>query len=80
MISRSPTALWEEVGKRSCVSRVDFDTYFSGLDLAHAIVVDGVEDLGNEFTLSRLRELGFFPPQSWCRATQAVSSVVEGNS
>jgi predicted transcriptional regulator len=80
VISRSPSVLWEQLGKESCVSRVHFDEYFSDVDVAHAIVIDRVQDLGVEFTLSRLRELGFSPPQAWCRATDPLTSMIERNS
>jgi hypothetical protein len=80
VISRSPSVLWEQVGKESCVSKVHFDEYFSDVGVAHAIVIDHVQDLGVEFTLSRLKELGFSPPQAWCRATQSITSMIECNS
>jgi predicted transcriptional regulator len=80
VISRSPSILWEECGEQSCVSKEQFDEYFCDAKVAHAIVIDRVEDLGIELTLSRLRQLGFSPPQAWCRATAPISSLVEQNA
>jgi predicted transcriptional regulator len=80
VISRPASVLWREVGEQSGVTKTYFDEYFFGTDSAHAIVIDRAEDLGVEITLSRLRELGFSPPQAWCRATAPIVSLVEQNS
>jgi predicted transcriptional regulator len=77
VISQPPAVLWDRVGKQSCISKMQFDDYFLGLNLAHAIVIDRVEDLGLELTLARLRLSGFSPPQAWCRAAEGVTSMIE---
>jgi predicted transcriptional regulator len=77
VLSLSPDALWKEVGSKSLVDRNYFDKYFEGAELAHAIAIRDVVDLGTAITLERLRAVGFTPPQSWCRAQTKIVNFVE---
>jgi predicted transcriptional regulator len=77
VLSLPQDALWKEVGSKSLVDRKYFDKYFEGAELAHAIAIRDVVDLGTAITLERLRPVGFTPPQSWCRARTQIVNFVE---
>ncbi len=58
VISKAPSALWREVGQRSGVSKAEFDAYFAGCRVAHAIEIRRPARI-------RPDRLTFRPPQSW---------------
>ena len=62
-----PTALWSDVGSASGVSRVDFDRYFEGAQIAVGIVMERPTRITERLSLKELRRLvpGFRPPQSF---------------
>ena len=78
VVCKPKELLWEMLGEKTRVTKVAFDAYFRDLETGSAISIDQVEDLGSEFTLPRLRLVGFSPPQAWCRASADVAEMVEG--
>ena len=62
---------------QSCVNKEHFDKYFAEVPIAHGIVLKGVQDLGEDLTLGRLRDEGFHPPQAWCYASSKFDSWIE---
>lgn len=50
----------------ACVSRIDFDEYFSGLEFGFAVILGKVKALLTPIDLNTLRDcLGIVPPQSY---------------
>ena len=78
VISKSPSALWEKVGKKSGVTRTEFFDYFRGKKLAHAIVIEGYWKLPSPVCLSTLRKRkgGFRPPQNYHYLRNDESSLL----
>ncbi len=58
VISASPSELWQRVGQRSGVTKAEFDAYFAGCAVAHAIEIEQPTRLSPS-------RLAFRPPQSW---------------
>ena len=77
VLSLPVDTLWKAVGSQARVDRDYFNKYFEGSELAHAITIRNVVDVGTTMTLERLRTLGFTPPQSWCRARSEIVNFVE---
>lgn len=67
IISASPDALWKKLGAKTGVSRKEFDAYFVGKQIAHAILIKKAWKLDCPIQLSSLkrRSGGFQPPQSF---------------
>lgn len=65
--SRPTEELWALAQNRACISRQDFDSYFAGADLGHAIVVSCGQRLSKPIKLSQLRDIwpGCRPPRSF---------------
>lgn len=62
----TPSTIWSEYAERACIERNDFDTYFSGVDCAHAIKLRSARPLRRSLNLTELRErFSFEPPQSY---------------
>jgi predicted transcriptional regulator len=58
--------LWREHGATACISKGEFDAYFSGLRDGFAIVFEGVQALKKQFTAADLEaQFGIVPPQSY---------------
>lgn len=57
--------LWNTFGDKVAVSRCEFDRYFAGTVVAHAIVLRDVVPLKRSINLKELRKrlAGFHPPQ-----------------
>jgi predicted transcriptional regulator len=73
VVTDLPTELWERVSIGSCVSREEFDQYFAGFALAHAITVHAPRELAAPISLARLRkEANFIAPQSWNWASEKL--------
>jgi predicted transcriptional regulator len=73
VISAPVQDLWDAVGHKASVTREEFDRYFSGVGLAHAINIDAVQELAPAIPLDLLRKLAAFqPPQSWCVASDGL--------
>jgi len=67
VVSRSPSALWREVGALAGVDRDAFADYFSGAKKGYAILIARAVKLHQTFPLETLRERvpGFHPPQGY---------------
>lgn len=60
-----PEAIWDRYGNASAMSREEFDSYFSGSEIAVALELGSVKTARRTIELDRLREMGLEPPQSW---------------
>ena len=64
--SGPPETIWSKYEKVLGVTREEFDDYFEGADLAHALQLDKVQANKSPITLEELRsDFGIEPPQSW---------------
>jgi predicted transcriptional regulator len=58
--------IWKEHGAAACISKGEFDAYFSGLRDGFAIVFESVQPLKNLFKAADLEaQFGIVPPQSY---------------
>jgi predicted transcriptional regulator len=58
--------IWKEHGINACVTKVEFDAYFSGLKYGFAILLKNVRALAKQLNAFDLkREFGIVPPQSY---------------
>ena len=67
--SGAPNTIWRLLGEKTAVSKKEFDAYFFGCDLAHALVLANVMRMEEQLPLWRIREMvsEFHPPQFFCR-------------
>ncbi len=67
VVSASPAELWGLVGWGAAVPKEDFDSYYFGADIAHAIVVKSVTSFIPEIPLDDLRRKlpEFTPPRAY---------------
>ena len=67
IFSGSPEEIWLMAHHRARISRKDFDSYFAGVEIAHAIVVSCGQRLPRPIKLSDLRAIwpGCKPPRSF---------------
>lgn len=63
--SRSPTELWKQLGKLTGISKIEFDDYFMGRAVGHALILNDIVRLARPLSLETIRETveGFHPPQ-----------------
>ncbi|WP_435769662.1 ASCH domain-containing protein [Nocardioides sp. SYSU DS0651] len=61
----TPDDIWKKFGGTSGVTRAEFNEYFKGSETASALELTHPRRSGEEVSLSRLREFGLEPPQSW---------------
>jgi predicted transcriptional regulator len=60
------TKIWKEHGAAACISKREFDAYFSGLRDGFAIVFETVQPLKKLFKAADLEaQFGIVPPQSY---------------
>jgi predicted transcriptional regulator len=66
-VSGKPDFIWKKYGKKSGVTRDEFDTYFNGKVEAHALLIEEAWMLAKPVRLACLRKekRGFRPPQSF---------------
>jgi predicted transcriptional regulator len=58
--------IWKEHGAAACISKGEFDTYFSGLREGFVIIFEGVQPLKEQFKAVDLQtQFGIVPPQSY---------------
>lgn len=70
--------LWQRFGSAACIDRVEFLSYFSGLDVGYAIVLSNAHRLKQAVTASRLKKrFGFVPPQSFMYLRPDHSSLLK---
>ena len=65
VLSGSHDELWNAFGDKIAISRCEFDRYFAGTVVGHAIVLREVVPLKRSINLEELRRrlVGFHPPQ-----------------
>lgn len=63
----SPKRIWREVGEMAAVSKEEYETYYSGADLALALEITQVWEFDEALPLDHLRDElpGFTVPQSF---------------
>lgn len=66
-VSGRPSAIWRKFGKRTGITRREFDSYFNGKSHAHALTIEETWLFLKPVRLSCLRKekRGFRPPQSF---------------
>ncbi len=77
VFAESPTVLWRHVEKQAGVTKEEFDSYFSGRDVAYGIVVRKIWKLP-PVSLSALRRAKIRPPQSYQYLDRAVAGRLTG--
>ncbi|MGN6570771.1 MAG: ASCH domain-containing protein [Pseudolabrys sp.] len=77
VISDKPSSIWANLGREAAISKSEFDAYFSGCDVAHALVLSGIRVLDHPLPLENIKRLvrGFHPPQFFCRLNGAATSM-----
>ena len=67
IFSGTPEELWLMAQHKACISREDFDNYFAGINVGHAIVISCGQQLQRPIGLSHLRVIwpGCKPPRSF---------------
>lgn len=65
----STNGMWRKFGKKTGVTKAEFDNYFAGVDHGVAMELERATRLKSKITLSSLREIagGFQPPQFFTR-------------
>lgn len=61
----TPDDIWKKFGATAGVTRAEFSEYFAGSETASALELTHPRRSGDDVPLSRLRDLGLEPPQSW---------------
>ena len=63
----TPEEVWSEVSKLAGVDKTDFDAYYRGSTVAHALKISDVWEYANPMDLEKLRTRfeKFVVPQSW---------------
>lgn len=71
VVSGKPDEIWPLVSRRAGIGRDEFDRYFAGAGLAHAILLSRVWKMGMPMKLDRIRRMRtrFRPPQSYLYVT-----------
>jgi len=65
--------IWEKYADDASIERVEFDSYFSGLDEGYALKFENARPFPRELKLSELRKrFGFEPPQSFLYANPVL--------
>lgn len=61
----TPNDIWKKFGATAGVTRAEFNEYFEGSETASALELTHPRRSSDDVPLSRLREFGLEPPQSW---------------
>lgn len=63
----APEVIWEKARGRACINETEFDAYYAGCEIAHALEIKGVWQYEHPVEVGRLREMceDFVIPQSW---------------
>ena len=77
VISDKPSSIWANLGRKAAISKSEFDAYFSGCDVAHALILSGIQVLDRPLPLEDMKKLvrGFHPPQFFCRLNGAATAM-----
>jgi predicted transcriptional regulator len=74
---QSPSEIWKSYGRRACIGRSAFDSYFAGADSAFAIELKYARPLRRPIELRELRaRFSFEPPQSFLYATPKMRDAL----
>jgi predicted transcriptional regulator len=78
-VAKLPVArIWKEHGDAACISKKEFDAYFSGLKFGFAIVFDGIESLGRRLNVNDLhQQFGIVPPQSYRYLSEECAALLK---
>jgi predicted transcriptional regulator len=69
--------IWKEHGVAACISKDEFDAYFSGLRDGFAIIFESVQPLKKQFKAIDLQaQFGIVPPQSYRYVTDECVALV----
>ena len=70
--SSDPESVWREVASRAGVAKAEYDAYYEGCGIAHALGLSDVWAHEAPVEIERVRRAlpGFRPPQSWRYATR----------
>jgi predicted transcriptional regulator len=69
--------IWELYGPQACITRREFDDYFSGVDEGYAIVLKRAQRLKIATTIHELRKrFGFSAPQSYRYASAEYHALI----
>ncbi len=77
ILTRSVTALWDELSAQLGVARAEYDGYFAGAQVGHAIAVGArirIEPI--PLHVMRQRRPGFRPPQSYMYLREDLSTLL----
>lgn len=69
VVVATPSVIWRDYGRKSGITKAEFDAYYEGADTAYAIVFSSVYKLDLPFALAEIRRhlKGFHPPQFFKR-------------
>jgi predicted transcriptional regulator len=78
-VKRMPvTGIWRKYRQAACVSRAEFDSYFSGLDFGYAILLHSVRRFREAIAADDLRrQFGFVAPQSFRYVPKEYYSLLD---
>jgi predicted transcriptional regulator len=72
------TRIWRDHAAAACISRDEFDAYFSGLQYGFAIFLTGIESAGRRLSADDLhKRFGIVPPQSYRYLTQECAALLK---
>ena len=72
--------IWRRYGNAACISRGEFDTYFSGLQCGFVIVLEGITSIHRKLRANDLyKRFGIVPPQSYRYVTQECTALLEND-
>ena len=79
VMAGSPAELWSALGEHTGVTRNEFDSYFSGTDVAYGIKIRTSHELEAGITLKELRTMlgNFHPPQGYYYLAPLVLSKLD---
>jgi predicted transcriptional regulator len=72
----SVSAIWKEHSDAACVSRKDFDRYFSGVKFGFAIVLGTVKPMTRVTASDLASQFGIVPPQSYRYVAKNFLSLI----
>jgi len=69
VVAATPSKIWRDYGQQCGITKAEFDAYYSGSDMAYAIVFSVVRKLPLTFALGEIRRhlTSFQPPQFFKR-------------
>jgi predicted transcriptional regulator len=71
------TRIWKDHGVAACVTKPEFDRYYSGVREGYAVLLDEARPLNQHLTMQDLcRRFGIVPPQSYRYVTAACIALL----